>query len=120
MRTSDPETSEYFSRSFGTEKSEKITERQQKTLWGDNKTGEGSVREVEQYIVHPNEIRSQGTGKGIVTIPHAKGVKVLRMSFKRREDLAPEKLPIIEKKIPDLADVVCKTEQVIATPTNSL
>ncbi|HLD99204.1 MAG TPA: TraM recognition domain-containing protein [Bdellovibrionota bacterium] len=102
MRTSDPETSDYFARSFGTEKAEKMTERRRNTVLGQSKTGEGSVREVEQYVIHPNEIRGQGLGRGIVTIPHAKGMKFLRVAFDRREDLPAVPIPTVQKAMPEI------------------
>ncbi len=61
-----------------------------------------SVREVEQYIVHPNEIRTLGVGRGIVTIPHPQGVKVARLRFARREDLPAVDLPEVPKRMPEM------------------
>lgn len=104
MRTNDPETSDYFARSFGTRKSEKVTERRQQSFLGHTKTGDGSVREVDEYIIHPNEIRNQGTGQGVVTIPHAKGVKVMRVAFQRREDIAPVSVPLVQKILPNTSE----------------
>jgi hypothetical protein len=109
MRTNDPETSDFFSRSFGTIKSEKITERQQLTLLGSSKTGEGSVREVDEYLIHPNEIRNQGTGRGVVTIPHAKGVKVIRVAFQRRDDLPAVPIPSVSKSVPSIEGMLKPT-----------
>lgn len=110
MRTSDPDTSDYFARSFGTRKAEKTTERSKDTFFGQSKTGDGSVREVDQYIVHPNEIRTQGTGHGVVTIPHPKGVKIVRVAFSRREDLPAVPIPKVEKALPTLESLLKEAE----------
>jgi len=106
MRTSDPDTADHFARSFGTEKSEKTTERRKESIFGATKTGDGSVREVDQYVIHPNEIRSQGTGRGIVTVPHPRGVKIIRTAFERREDLPALSLPEVKKTLPTIDDML--------------
>jgi type IV secretory pathway TraG/TraD family ATPase VirD4 len=106
MRNNDPDTCEYFSRSLGTETAEKTTERQTSGVLGETRTGEGSVREVEQFKFHPNEIRSLGTGEGIVAIPHFTGVKVAKLRFQRRSDIQPIRLPKIPKDpLPELSSL---------------
>ncbi len=113
MRNNDPDTCEYFSKSFGTKTTEKTTERQKKNVLGESRTGDGSVREVQEFRFHPNDIRNLGTGEGIVTIPHFKGVKVERVRFKRREDIAPIQLPrVLKDGIPSLKAAYPKTEAV--------
>lgn len=113
MRTSDPETSDYFSQSFGTETGKKSTERETRTLFGKSKTGEGSVRDVEQFKVHPNDIRALGTGQGYVSIPHPRGIKTLKVYFKRREDLPAVALPE-PKKSQEQASLGEKVSQDVA------
>lgn len=93
MRMNDPITSDYFSKMFGTRKTEKTTERRKSSFFVKQDTGDQSVREVDEYIVHPNEIRNLGTGEGFVSIPHQRGVKTLKVFFKMRENLAPMSLP---------------------------
>jgi len=100
MRTTDPETCDFFAKTFGTESTEKITERQTKGVLGTARTGEGSVREVEQYIVHPKELRNLARGQGVVTIPHQTGIKTLKINFQKCADLKPEELSVIKKKPP--------------------
>ena len=43
MRTIEPETCEYFARTFGTKESEKLTNRQHKRMLGHQNTGDGST-----------------------------------------------------------------------------
>jgi type IV secretory pathway TraG/TraD family ATPase VirD4 len=97
MRNNDPETCEYFAKSFGTKTTEKATERRQKHSLGETRTGEGSVREVEEFIFHPNTIRQLGTGEAIVSIPHPKGVKMVRLKANKKPDLPPVAIPRVEK-----------------------
>jgi type IV secretory pathway TraG/TraD family ATPase VirD4 len=97
MRNNDPETCEYFAKSFGTKTTEKATERRQKHSLGETRTGEGSVREVEEFIFHPNTIRQLGTGEAIVSIPHPKGVKMVRLKASKKPDLPPVAIPRVEK-----------------------
>jgi len=63
----DPETADYFARLFGTKTSTKLTERMSSgSLWGPEKTGDGSVRDVEIYKVHPNKMKSYVNGRGVL------------------------------------------------------
>jgi type IV secretory pathway TraG/TraD family ATPase VirD4 len=117
MRNTDPDTCEHFAKSFGTKTSEKVTERQKKALLGHDRTGDGSVREVEEFRFHPNEIRGLATGEGIVTIPHFKGVKVVKVRFKKREDITPLRLPRILKE--PLADLTSKYPKSVQAPPTS-
>ena len=97
MRTIDPDTCDFYARAIGTETSEKVTERQTRSWFWTTKTGEGSAREVEKYIVHPKELRSLKRGQGVVTIPNPLGVNTVRVSFQMRPAIAPVDLPIVKK-----------------------
>ena len=55
----DPNTAEYLAKVFGTRTNQKIT----KQFDQKSKTGKGSIREVEEYIVHPNELKNLKTGE---------------------------------------------------------
>ena len=96
MRSNDPETCDSLAKTFGTRTSEKVTERRVKGVLGEQDTGEGSVREVEEYRYHPNLIRSLERGQGVVAIPHPKGVTLNLVRFKRHEDLPVIPLPEIQ------------------------
>lgn len=94
MRMNDPETCDHFARTFGTRTTTKITE---KTKDGGS-TGDGTVREVEEFNFHPNDFKNLGTGYGIVSIPHRDGVKMLEIKFAMRKTLPLTRLPEINKK----------------------
>jgi len=94
MRMNDPDTCDHFAKTFGTKTTTKVTE---KTKDG-GVTGDGTVREVEEFIFHPNIFRRLGTGSGIVSIPHRDGVKNIKVKFSMKETLPPVALPLIEKK----------------------
>ncbi len=104
MRTAEPETCDYFSRLFGTVKTEKFTERVAHDGFGESKTGDKSVREVDEFRVHPNTIKDLEIGQGIASIPHPKGVKTLKIQFSMREDLVPLTLPYVPKEMPTEED----------------
>lgn len=119
MRGNDPDTCDYFAKSFGTKTVEKVTERRTKNMFGSTNTGEGSVREAEEFIIHPNTIKNFGTGKGVISIPHPKGVKQLSMRFQRQADLVPVPLPIVEKPDAPL-DIALIPSSTSAKPKDSV
>ena len=99
MRNNDPDTAEFFSNSFGTKTSSKETERASRGLLGSTKTGELSVRAVEEYLFHPNIIKSGlATGEALVSIPYFEGTKTKRMKFTPFADMLPRTLPSIPKE----------------------
>ncbi len=58
-----PESAELISSIAGTKKVWKETLKSQKILMFDLPTGDKSLREVEEFIIHPNLIKSLGVGK---------------------------------------------------------
>lgn len=100
MRGNDPESAEYFSKLVGTVQGVKSTERAKKGIFGRaERTGDTSVREVEEFVVHPNYFKRQmGVGEGIMILPHAKGSKMLKMRFDRFNDLPARAIPMPEKE----------------------
>jgi type IV secretory pathway TraG/TraD family ATPase VirD4 len=99
MRMNDPETCDHFAKTFGTKTTIKVTEKTKDS----QATGDGSVREVEQYNYHPNVFKRLGTGFGIVSIPHRNGVKNLRVKFAMRKNLSLVRLPLIQKSPKSIA-----------------
>lgn len=64
----DPETAEFFARLFGTSATTKKTERAEKKTFGDlEMSGLMSVREVEQYRIHPNRLKNFSKGQGVIS-----------------------------------------------------
>lgn len=94
MRMNDPETCDHFARTFGTRTTTKLT---QKTKDGDA-TGDGTIRDVEEFKYHPNEFKNLGLGQGILSVPHRGGVKLLKVQFKPLPDLPRYRLPRVDKK----------------------
>jgi hypothetical protein len=72
MRINDPDTAEYFSRSFGTHIYQKITQRVTNSTDSDSAEiiGEGSVREAHQFRAPPDLFKTLTTGVGSVLIAH--------------------------------------------------
>jgi type IV secretory pathway TraG/TraD family ATPase VirD4 len=103
MRNNDPETAEFFASSFGTKTSSKETERVSSGFLGRSKTGELSVRSAEEFLYHPNIIKSElATGEAIVSVPHCEGVETHRVRFTPFPDLKPVLLPTIPKGVIDV------------------
>lgn len=101
MRTNEPESAEYFSSVIGTIQGSKVTERQTEGLFGSEKTGDGSVREVEEFKYHPNVFKQElGVGEAVMVLPHAKGSLPVRLKFKKSFDLDTPQIPLIQKSEP--------------------
>ncbi|GIL16313.1 MAG: hypothetical protein BroJett040_00640 [Oligoflexia bacterium] len=106
MRTNEPESAEYFSKTIGTKQSQKHTLRQKSGIFGTENTGEASVRDVEEFIIHPNVFKSDlGKGEAIIVLPHDKGAKSLRVKFEMRPNLKSVEIPEFYKPNPDLLTV---------------
>jgi hypothetical protein len=83
LRMSDPESIEYCSKLFGTKSVTKETKQVEQTgffMEGRRETGVLSEREVEEFVVHPRDIRELLTGEGFVMTQNPYGV--YRVQFK--------------------------------------
>lgn len=72
MRINDPDTAEYFARSFGTQIYQKITQRVTNSTDSESAEiiGEGSTREAHQFRAPPDLFKTLPTGVGSVLIAH--------------------------------------------------
>ena len=99
MRGNDPESAEYFSKVIGTRTGKKVTERHKLGTIHDQATGDASVRDVEEFIVHPNCFkRDLGVGDAIMLIPHRSGTTPIRIKLSMMPDLPAMILPDIDKR----------------------
>lgn len=90
MRGSDPESAEYCARLIGTKSTEKLTERTKRSFLGRSDTGDASVREVEEFLIHPNKFKYElGLGEAVVVIPHERGSLVKVVKFEKFPDIQP-------------------------------
>jgi conjugal transfer pilus assembly protein TraD len=71
----DPDTADFYARHFGTETGEKLTEQveDQGYFSHSERTGRGSMREVEAYKVHPNILKKLYQGRGVLHLPTKNG-----------------------------------------------
>jgi type IV secretory pathway TraG/TraD family ATPase VirD4 len=93
MRGNDPESAEYFAKVIGTVKATKYTERTKKGFLSNQGTGDASAREVEEFVIHPNQFKSElGVGEAIMVIPHEAGSKTTRIKFEKYDDLTAKEL----------------------------
>lgn len=82
----DPEAADYFASHIGTRTTEKLTEQAlDKGMWGRRleKSGQLSIREVEEYIIHPNDLKSLSPGEGVILVRTPEGPLACRLSFPR-------------------------------------
>ncbi|HEY8271344.1 MAG TPA: type IV secretory system conjugative DNA transfer family protein [Pseudobdellovibrionaceae bacterium] len=101
MRTNEPESAEYFSSVIGTSLTSKVTERQKSGFIGSTKTGDGSVRDAEEFKFHPNVFKQElGVGEAVVVLPHGKGSLPVRMKFRKSFDLDIPVIPTLFKSNP--------------------
>lgn len=111
MRGNDPDSAEYFSKVIGTLTATKHTERQTKSLLGTSKSGEMSVRDVEEFATHPNVFKKDlGVGEAIMIVPHERGSKTVRIKFSKTDDLEPQPIPEVPKTLMPLLEITKKEE----------
>lgn len=99
MRTNEPESTEYFAKTIGTVEGTKTTSRQKEGSFGRVKvTADGSIREVEEFINHPNQFKRElGRGEGIVIVPHERGAKSFKVKFVMRPNMIPYRIESTSK-----------------------
>lgn len=66
FKSPDPEDAEFWAATLGTHTTTADTERVEGALLGDQKTGSRSRREVEQFKVHPNQLKTLEAGTALV------------------------------------------------------
>lgn len=83
----DPDTADYFAKHIGTKKTTKHTERGRSGFFGNiDRTGEMSLRDVEEYKISPNRLRNYTQGQGVISLlttegkPFSEEVQFCKMS----------------------------------------
>jgi hypothetical protein len=66
QRQNSPAAAEKLAGLIGTRRSVEVTRQVEDTILGRRRTGLGTVREVREYVVHPDEIKTLRTGEAIV------------------------------------------------------
>ncbi|MBS1960870.1 MAG: TraM recognition domain-containing protein [Bdellovibrionales bacterium] len=70
----DPDTADFFAKHLGTYTSEKLTERAKSSgFFGRERTGDVSIRAVEEYRIHPNRLKNYTAGRGVIHFPTPNG-----------------------------------------------
>jgi len=117
MRTNEPESAEYFSQTIGTIQGLKRTERETSGTFGSEKTGEASVRDVEEFKFHPNIFKQDlGVGEAIIIIPHSTGSLPVRLKFRKTPDILedirfPHPVKVLPLSLPPIQNQTPATEQ---------
>jgi len=91
----DPESADFMARHMGTRSEEKLTEAAEKRGFLDpkKKTGAMSIREVEAYKIHPNDLKGYVNGRGVIHFPSERGNVTEEVQFARMDvdDLTKER-----------------------------
>lgn len=98
LRQNDAESAEYAARLGGTCTTVKRTRQVEKNMLAFTNTGLGSEREVEQFLIHPNIIRSLKTGKAVFIREGWADIVNLRRAQAPISRHDPNDRPVIEKK----------------------
>jgi type IV secretory pathway TraG/TraD family ATPase VirD4 len=73
-----PETSDLIASISGTKTTKKVTEQAKDNwLFGDEKTGMKSIREVEEFIIHPNTVRSLAVGECVMVQKYPRSMSMI-------------------------------------------
>jgi type IV secretory pathway TraG/TraD family ATPase VirD4 len=73
-----PETSDLIASIGGTKTTKKVTEQAKDNwLFGDEKTGMKSIREVEEFIIHPNTVRSLAVGECVMVQKYPRSMSMI-------------------------------------------
>ena len=117
MRTNEPESAEYFSQTIGTIQGLKRTERETSGTFGSEKTGEASVRDVEEFKFHPNVFKQDlGVGEAVIIIPHSTGSLPVRLKFRKTPDILedirfPHPVKALPLNLPPIQNQTPATDQ---------
>jgi type IV secretory pathway TraG/TraD family ATPase VirD4 len=85
FQVQDSEDVEWFCSLLGTKTTTKETYQTENGFFGDTKTGAKSMREVEEYVIHPNEIKKLKLGQALLYCSKVDPHYVL-MSIKRANE----------------------------------
>ncbi len=93
----DPKTAEFFAKHIGTVTADKLTEKEEnRNLFGvRRKTGDLSMRQVEEFIIHPNRLKNYTAGLGVLHLPGPNGNATEEVQFARLEASDVHLLPRI-------------------------
>jgi hypothetical protein len=70
------------------------------------KSGDMSVREVEEFSVHPNSFKRElGVGQAMMLIPHEGGMKTIKIKFDRYPDVEAQEITNVTKTVLPLLEV---------------
>ena len=96
LRINDPDSAEYFARSFGTRLIQKTTQRitNTKDIEAAEIVGEGTTREAHQFRASPDMFKTLPTGVGAVLIAHGRDTPHGASSVFRVRFPEIERLPI--------------------------
>lgn len=117
-----PDSSELISAIGGTRKTKEVTEQAQTNwLFGDEKTGVKSIKEVDEFVIHPNVIRSLAVGEcGLVQkYPRSKAL-IMKVRAETSSGYLSEEEVRSELKILTARHEKLRRETVTSPPPNEV
>jgi len=109
LHIDDPQTIETYCKMIGTQSTVKYTYQTERNLLMRQKSGGASSREVEEFIVHPNEFRSLQVGHGVIYIKSSGRVHRVKLDY-LNPDISPyTNIPFAEPRLA-LPESVVSTE----------
>ena len=90
LGVNDPGTADFFARHLGTFRTEKQTERATRKGWmggpgffgREERTGDLSIREVDEFRIDPNDLKEATDGRGVLHFPSSGGSITEKMQFR--------------------------------------
>lgn len=80
LHVNDEETVEYFANMAGTKQTKRTTYQVEEDIFGTRKTGVGSRRDVEEFIIHPNAFRNLKIGEAVVMTRNTGKTHVVKLN----------------------------------------
>lgn len=108
--TDNSDDAEYFASMLGTKQTFKETTQMEEGIFSTESTGMLSRREVEEFVIHPNEIKSLGQGQvlrisrtvdpefNIVQVNMAPEFREVEVQFYERQELMEQNPPLESKE----------------------
>ena len=96
-KQNDAASCEEFAKSFGTRMTTKTTHAVQKGLFFDVSTS-SSLREVDEFIIHPNMLKNAKTGQGVIKCKSEQAKPCQYRMFSRWKNIGPFSFDMIPKR----------------------
>lgn len=98
LRVNDEETVEYFANMAGTKQTTRMTHQVEEDFFSIRKTGMGSRRDVEEFNIHPNIIRSLKIGEAVIMTRNTGKSHVTKLALPKKYDITSDLVAAIHDR----------------------